>query len=965
LAIDNPEQFRAASFRVVAGLADPQAVSFESVLKPGQFLRHRGWRLYLDPQENADIFRQDATFFVQPGLADHTRHSLQPMNYPDCRLRQQDNMLMIGPPRQLRFAVDATFQLIPVEAATPPAAGELLNGWMHPLYGKIVGITPLTARGERIAARGDNPAVLIGTQEQGERHEWFRVVSGLADSAAVSFESISKPGHYLRHWGWEFSIMPLVDDDTFRPMATFIVTPGHADGTWCALKSFNHPEHYLRQWGNRVVLNNAEDNPQTFAAEATLCFIDQRGQRLHVPDDTQAGQADPYTTPGNYMGELLGKRIIIESSARPGQVLQLEPDRTRIRVGAPNQAVPGELFRVVPGLADPTHLSFESTTRPGYYLRHFAGTFTIEKFDDNIGYRLLTTFSVTPGIADAKLYSIRAYSELAHYLRLRAGNVVLNKAGDEPAATFAAEVTLRFLEDGKPISLTASDSEENFIRRGQPGAPPLERNGWMKPLLGQLVKIEPFTRQGCYLGTRANMTSVIAGAAQSDVVNQTFRVTPGLADKTRISFEAATKPGFFLRQTDNGLTMEGIKSGDAAAVSATFVVLPGHADARWCAMQAGTDIKFYPGVRGQETITARIGDADFNAVTTLRFIRHDGASIALPQPPLPAEPVNPCMAPLLGRTIRIAGARMPGRFLRCVEGQTEITIDSPAGIIAHDTFKVVPGLANRDCVSFESTSKPGFFLRHKFLLFWLERLEDTPLFREDATFIVQNYSSNGSPNMLRSYNYPDHYLRISNEPPDAGGKMRIAISPFPEKAELEIVRQFILGFSDQLGADVRIPFDAATPDAPYYGLMLPLIGRIVRIESFSKRNQFLQCVGQDDRPALRPADLETRESWFRVTAGMAYPGSVSFESVSRPGHYLILREEGLRVERYIAEFVFRVYASFNVVPGLADINWRSLSPIFAGHLYLRERENALMATPVGGEGMNAAATWRFEIIPNQ
>ncbi|GIE29531.1 hypothetical protein Ait01nite_025760 [Actinoplanes italicus] len=77
----------------------------------------------------------------------------------------------------------------------------------------------------------------------------WRTVPGLAGSGGVSFESINRPGHYLRRSGVQTRLDP--DDGTaaFRADATFIRSTGLADPGGTSLRSYNLPTHYLRHSG--------------------------------------------------------------------------------------------------------------------------------------------------------------------------------------------------------------------------------------------------------------------------------------------------------------------------------------------------------------------------------------------------------------------------------------------------------------------------------------------------------------------------------------------------------------------------------------------------------------------------------------------------------------------------------------------------------------------------------------------
>lgn len=106
-----------ASFIVRPGLADPSCRSFESRRLPGQYLRHYGFRLRVDPLSSATLYRQDATFCPRRPLdnsTDPSRISLESLNYPGRFLRHRNYEIWTdrfdGTPL---FQQDSSFTLIP------------------------------------------------------------------------------------------------------------------------------------------------------------------------------------------------------------------------------------------------------------------------------------------------------------------------------------------------------------------------------------------------------------------------------------------------------------------------------------------------------------------------------------------------------------------------------------------------------------------------------------------------------------------------------------------------------------------------------------------------------------------------------------------------------------------------------------------------------------------------------------
>ena len=51
-------------FRVIQGLCgEDGTISFESIAKPNNFLRHRGFKMFLDKGTSKDLFKKDSCFY--------------------------------------------------------------------------------------------------------------------------------------------------------------------------------------------------------------------------------------------------------------------------------------------------------------------------------------------------------------------------------------------------------------------------------------------------------------------------------------------------------------------------------------------------------------------------------------------------------------------------------------------------------------------------------------------------------------------------------------------------------------------------------------------------------------------------------------------------------------------------------------------------------------------------------------
>jgi hypothetical protein len=74
-------------------------------------------------------------------------------------------------------------------------------------------------------------------------------------------------------------------------------------------------------------------------------------------------------------------------------------------------------WRLVPGLADPAGLTFESVNLPGHYLRHTGYVLVLAPPDGSATFAADATFHRVPGLADAALASFRSHNVPTHHLR--------------------------------------------------------------------------------------------------------------------------------------------------------------------------------------------------------------------------------------------------------------------------------------------------------------------------------------------------------------------------------------------------------------------------------------------------------------------------------------------------------------------------------------------------------------------
>ncbi|GIJ24410.1 glycoside hydrolase family 43 protein [Micromonospora lutea] len=87
----------------------------------------------------------------------------------------------------------------------------------------------------------------------------FRLVPGLADASAVSFESVNYPGHYLRHYGFDFVLAANDASSVFAADATFRQVAGLGNSSWSSFRSYNYPDRYIRHYNYLLRLDPIND----------------------------------------------------------------------------------------------------------------------------------------------------------------------------------------------------------------------------------------------------------------------------------------------------------------------------------------------------------------------------------------------------------------------------------------------------------------------------------------------------------------------------------------------------------------------------------------------------------------------------------------------------------------------------------------------------------------------------------
>lgn len=84
-----------STWRLIPGLANKQLVTLESFNYPGQYLRHRNWRIELSHDDGSTLLKLDATFYLRKG-ENPGEFKFESYNYPQRFIRHYNGEVWIA-----------------------------------------------------------------------------------------------------------------------------------------------------------------------------------------------------------------------------------------------------------------------------------------------------------------------------------------------------------------------------------------------------------------------------------------------------------------------------------------------------------------------------------------------------------------------------------------------------------------------------------------------------------------------------------------------------------------------------------------------------------------------------------------------------------------------------------------------------------------------------------------------------
>jgi hypothetical protein len=134
------------------------------------------------------------------------------------------------------------------------------------------------------------------------------------------------------------------------------------------------------------------------------------------------------------------ERGSLEPLTAPGRFVRHQDFRAKVTPVASELDRKDATFRLMPGLASGTAISFEAVNVPGYFLRHRNFEVVLAARGSDATLRADATFRRRRGLADLSLVSFESENYPGHFLRHRSGLLYLERGED---AAFARDATFR------------------------------------------------------------------------------------------------------------------------------------------------------------------------------------------------------------------------------------------------------------------------------------------------------------------------------------------------------------------------------------------------------------------------------------------------------------------------------------------------------------------------------------------
>lgn len=336
-----------ATWKVVAGLADANCLSFEAVNVAGSYLRHANSRLRIDPISADALYSNDATFCPVPSLDGSSNVSLASKNFPGSFVRHRGGEIWLDPNgNNAGFNADASWNFgAPWATTTPPPPPVnppvTLPTSDNPDFGPNVKIFDPSTPATTIQSAVDtafNAQLLKSTAQFGDQRYTF----------------LFKPGTYTGRFFANLGFYTTVAGLGLNPDDTNLNADLNVDSGWNLGDEKNATQNFWRSAENLAITPANGTNRWAVSQAAPLRRVHIKGNLTLAPSNQDNGQG--YSS-GGYLGDLR-----VDGNVSSGSQQQFYTRDSSI--GSWNGGVWNMVFSGVQGAPAPTFPSPPATVLP-------------------------------------------------------------------------------------------------------------------------------------------------------------------------------------------------------------------------------------------------------------------------------------------------------------------------------------------------------------------------------------------------------------------------------------------------------------------------------------------------------------------------------------------------------------------------------------------------------------------------
>lgn len=321
--------------------------------------------------------------------------------------------------------------------AVEPMEGEAIDAAAEALVGLNMGwvsLSPAAQAGKVITQGG--PEAYLEQAYSGNSGQTFDVVPGLADAKCVSLRTLD--GDYLRQYNFRVRTSPSENSPLYKNDATFCPQVGlNGKVGNVTFVSKNFPDRVLRARSDgQVWIDPASSLVGVQANEAS--FV------MGAPTLAKLSGFMSLHPRANVSKTLRHWGFVVDTST-----ISSELDRN------------DGTFRIVPGLASASCVSFQSKNYPNRYIRHANFRVLLEEGNSDL-FRKDATFCPRSALDGGKGYSFTAFNFPTYYLRQRNDNAWIDPVANTTAYRSSASYTMTSPAAG---GLSGMESQNAFATR--------------------------------------------------------------------------------------------------------------------------------------------------------------------------------------------------------------------------------------------------------------------------------------------------------------------------------------------------------------------------------------------------------------------------------------------------------------------------------------------------------------------